>query len=92
MAHSHSAFTVDQSQILSSVNEQFRISLKHNYNITRSSWIEEMPLPDVVNGGSFISKVPEKVSLEFPQCVCAKYIILRFLNLRNLATAYLGQK
>lgn len=59
MAHSHFAFTMNESQILSSVNEQLESSLTHGYNITKlSSRIE--PLPDVVNGGSIISNVPEK--------------------------------
>lgn len=65
MAHSHFAFTMNESQILSSVNEQLESSLTHGYNITKlSSRIE--PLPDVVNGGSIISNVPEKVSLKSP--------------------------
>lgn len=69
MAHSDSTFTMYESQILSRVNEEFESSLKHGYNrTTLSSWIEGMPLPDVVNGSAFVSKVPEKVSsfLESP--------------------------
>ncbi|XP_026797143.2 BICD family-like cargo adapter 1 isoform X2 [Pangasianodon hypophthalmus] len=61
MAHSHSVFTMDESQILSRVNEQLKSSQNQGYNITKlSSCIEGMPLPDVVNDGSFISKAPEK--------------------------------
>lgn len=77
MAHSQSAFKVDESQILSSVNEQLESSLKRSCNVTSSSWIEGMPdLPDVVNGGFFISKVPEKVSVESSNvyfcCACLR--------------------
>lgn len=65
MAYSHSVYTVDESQIMSKVNERFESSQKHGYNITRlSSWTESTPLPDVVNGSTLISKMPEKVSLE----------------------------
>ncbi|XP_058274036.1 BICD family-like cargo adapter 1 isoform X3 [Hemibagrus wyckioides] len=65
MAHSLSVFTMDESQIWSQVNEQLESSPKYDYTITKlSSWREGMPLPDVVNSGSMISKVPEKAMEE----------------------------
>lgn len=73
MAHSLSVFTMDESQLLSQVNEQVKSSQKYGYTITKlSSWREGMPLPDVVNSGSLISKVPEKVSLESSLCLMCK--------------------
>lgn len=70
MAHSLSVFTMDESQLLSQVNEQVKSSQKYGYTIIYQ--IEQLERGYVVNSGSLISKVPEKVSLESSQCLMCK--------------------